>query len=316
MGIRVFYASDIHGSEVCFRKFLNAIKIYRVDVAILGGDLTGKLLIPVIKINEKQYEADFAGRRWIIREEEELKRLLKMIRDSGYYPRIMSEDEYHKAKSDATLIKRLFDEAIAEVMREWIRLAEEKLREINVECYIMPGNDDSRIIDEILKESERIINPDERVLEIKGGFEMLSLGASNPTPWKTPREYTEEELEDKLASLLSHVKNPETAIFNIHVPPYETLLDMAPLLDENLRVVTKGGRIVFVHVGSKAVRRVIEKNQPLISLHGHIHESKGVDKIGRTLCFNPGSEYSEGFLRGVLVNLEKGKVKNYLFTYG
>jgi len=316
MGTRIFFASDIHGSEACFRKFLNAIKIYKVDVAILGGDLTGKLLIPIIRVREMHYEADFAGRKWVIKKEEELRRLLKLIRDSGYYPRIIGEDEYYRLKSDESLVKKLFNEIMSEVMREWIRIAEEKLKDINAECYIMPGNDDSRVIDDILNESKRIINPDERVLEIKGGFEMLSLGASNPTPWRTPREYTEEEIENKLMSLLSHIKNLETAIFNIHVPPYGTLIDMAPLLDDNFRVVTKGGRIVFVHVGSKAVRYVIEKSQPLVSLHGHIHESKGVDKIGRTFCFNPGSEYSEGFLRGIIINLEERRVKNYLFTYG
>jgi Icc-related predicted phosphoesterase len=316
MEVRIFFVADVHGSEICFRKFLNAIKIYKVDVAILGGDLTGKLIIPIVKMGGGRYEADFANRRWIVKGGEELNKLLGMIRNSGFYPRIMSEDEYHKIRSDNTLIKKIFDEAASEVMRSWVRMAEERLKNIGVECYIMPGNDDSRIIDEILKESRFIVNPDEKVLEIKGGFEMLSMGASNPTPWKTPREYTEEELERKLTSLLNHVKNPESAIFNIHVPPYETLLDMAPLLDDELRVITKGGRIVFVHVGSKSVRHIIERSQPLIGLHGHIHESKGVEKIGRTICFNPGSEYGEGFLRGVLINLEKGKVKNYLFTYG
>jgi len=316
MDIRIFFAADIHGSEVCFRKFLNAIKIYKVDVAILGGDLTGKLVIPVVRIREKRYEADFANRRWTVEEGEELNKLLGMIRNSGFYPKIMDENEYHKIKSDNLLIKKLFDEASVEIMKEWVKMAEEKLKNIEVECYIMPGNDDSKVIDKVLDASEIVVNPDEKVLEIKGGIEMLSLGASNPTPWKTPREYTEEVLEGKLMSLLNRVKDPKSAIFNIHVPPYNTLLDMAPLLDDELRVVTKGGRIVFVHVGSKSVRRVIEKSQPLIGLHGHIHESKGVEKLGRTLCFNPGSEYGEGFLRGVLINLEKGKVKNYLFTYG
>jgi Icc-related predicted phosphoesterase len=316
MNVRIFFAADVHGSDVCFRKFLNAVKIYKVDVAILGGDLTGKLVIPVVRIGEKHYEADFANRRWTVKEGEELNKLLGLIRNSGFYPKIMDEGEYDRIKSDNSLIKKIFDEASVEIMKEWVKMAEEKLKNMGVQCYIMPGNDDSKIIDEVLEGSELIVNPDEKVLEIKGGFEMLSLGASNPTPWKTPREYTEEELERKLMSLLNHVKDPESAIFNIHVPPYKTLLDMAPLLDDELRVVTKGGRIVFVHVGSESVRRIIEKNQPLIGLHGHIHESKGVEKLGRTLCFNPGSEYGEGFLRGILINLEKGKVKNHLFTYG
>ena len=68
--------------------------------------------------------------------------------------------------------------------------------------------------------------------------------------------------------------------------------------------------------GSSAVRSAIEKHQPLLGLHGHIHESKGFVKIGRTFCVNPGSEYGEGILRGVIIDLEDGKVKNFLLTQG
>lgn len=314
--LRIFFAADVHGSEVCFRKFLNAAKIYKPDVMILGGDLTGKLVIPIVKIGGIHYEADFVNRRWKVEEGEELDKLLKMIRDTGFYPKIMDEEEYYKAKSDVSLTKKLFDEVSAEIMRSWIKMAEERLKNTGVECYIMPGNDDSKIIDEVLKESDFVVNPDEKVLEIKGGFEMLSLGASNPTPWKTPREYAEEELERKLTALITRIKNPKSAIFNIHVPPYKTTLDLAPLLDKELKVVTKGGKIVFVHVGSKSVRHAIENYQPLLGLHGHIHESKGVETLRETLCFNPGSEYGEGFLRGIIIDLEEEKVKNYLFTYG
>ncbi len=316
MGTRIFFAADVHGSEICFRKFLNAVKIYKADVAILGGDLTGKLVIPVIRIGETCYEAHFANRKWKVKEGEELNKLLELMRNSGFYPKIMDEDEYHKIRSDDSLIKKLFDEASMEVLKSWVEMAEARLKNMDVECYVMPGNDDSKIIDEVLKGSDFVTNPDEKVLEIKGGFEMLSFGASNPTPWKTPREYSEEELERKLTSLLTYIKNPKSAIFNIHVPPYKTLLDLAPLLNDKLQVVTKGGRIVFVHVGSESVRHIIENCQPLVGLHGHIHESKGVEKLGGTLCFNPGSEYGEGFLRGIIINLEKGKVNNYLFTYG
>lgn len=319
--MRIFFCSDIHGSEVCFRKFLNAIQVYKADVAILGGDLTGKLVIPVLDVGGGFFEADFANRRWRVSKGEELDKLLKMIRNSGFYPKIMTEDDYNKIKSDASLIRRIFEEAIVEVMRSWVELAEERLKSSEAECYIMPGNDDSKIVDEILNKSAFVINPDEKVLKIKDGFEMLSLGASNLTPWKTPREYTEEELERKITSLASSIENIDLSIFNIHVPPHNTVLDLAPLLDKDLRVVTKGGRIVFVHVGSTAVRGAIERYQPLLGLHGHIHESKGVETIKKTKCFNPGSEYGEGVLRGVIIDLEKdkagrGKVKRYLFTYG
>lgn len=314
--MKVYFAADVHGSEICFRKFLNAVKVYKADVAILGGDLTGKLLIPIIEVRRGFYEGNFLNRKWRVENENELVKLLKMIRDSGFYPKVMDEDEYYKIRSEKALVDKLFDEMSVEVMRSWVRLAEERLKNTGIECYIMPGNDDRKIIDKVLKESNFVVNPDEKVLEIKEGVEMLSLGASNPTPWKTPREYSEEELEKKLISLISNTKKPEATIFNIHVPPYGTIIDLAPLLDENLRVVTKGGRIIMVHVGSKSVRKVIENYQPLIGLHGHIHESKGIATIKKTACFNPGSEYNEGFLRGVIIDIERGKVKSYLFTYG
>ncbi len=64
------------------------------------------------------------------------------------------------------------------------------------------------------------------------------------------------------------------------------------------------------------MRAAIEKYKPLLGLHGHVHESKGFVNIGSTLCINPGSEYGEGILRGVIVELGDGKVKNYLLTQG
>jgi len=68
--------------------------------------------------------------------------------------------------------------------------------------------------------------------------------------------------------------------------------------------------------GSKSVRRAIEKYQPLLGLHGHIHESQSVAKIGKTTCINPGSEYGEGVLRGCIVILGDGKIEGYQMTRG
>jgi Icc-related predicted phosphoesterase len=68
--------------------------------------------------------------------------------------------------------------------------------------------------------------------------------------------------------------------------------------------------------GSTAVREAIEELQPLVGLHGHIHEGRGETKIGRTLCLNPGSVYSEGVLNGVLLTLADGQVRDYQFTQG
>jgi Icc-related predicted phosphoesterase len=315
VAVKIFYASDVHGSEVCFRKFVNAAKAYKVDVLILGGDITGKGLVPVVE-EGGVYRAELFGKVWEARGEAELGKVLSAIRASGFYAVVLGREEYEKVRSSPQLVDELFDKAMAETVRSWVKLAEERLKGSGVEVYIMPGNDDRYVIDSALAESSLVVNPDGRVVEIKGGLKLVSLGASNPTPWRTPRELPEEEIYRRLSGLAEEAGDPSSTILNVHVPPHGTTLDLAPLLDSGLRVVRRGGEVEMVHVGSTAVRKVIEEFQPLAGLHGHIHESKGVARIGRTLCFNPGSDYSSGALRGVLLVVEPGKVKSYMFTYG
>ena len=108
-------------------------------------------------------------------------------------------------------------------------------------------------------------------------------------------------------------------IFNMHVPPVDSTLDTCPRLDTSTdppTMITSGGEPVMFGAGSQAVRAAIEKYQPLLSLHGHIHESRGVIQIRRTTAINPGSEYGEGILRGTIVNLQDGKVKSTQMTSG
>lgn len=221
-----------------------------------------------------------------------------------------------KIKDNPQLVDNLFNEIMVKSVSSWIELADQRLDGSNVECYLMPGNDDRVTIDASFKSSAKVVNPDCKVLEIKGGLKLVSLGLSNPTPWRTSREYPEEVIYEKLNRLVRAAEDSDATLLNVHVPPYGTSIDLAPLLDYTLRPVTRGGQVEMVHVGSTAVRRIIEEFQPLAGLHGHIHESRGVIKIGRTLCFNPGSDYSSGALRGVLLEVERGKVKNYMFTYG
>jgi len=313
--VRVFYASDVHGSEVCFRKFLNAARVYKVDVLILGGDITGKGLVPVVE-EGGVYRAELFGKVWEARGEAELNKFLGAIRASGFYAVVMSREEYEKVRGNPQLVNELFDKVMVETVRSWVRLAEERLKGAGVEVYIMPGNDDRYVINEVLAESGLVVNPDGRVVKVRGGLKLVSLGASNPTPWRTPRELLEEEIYRRLSELMEEAGDPSSTLLNVHAPPYGTPLDLAPLLDSELRVVRRGGEVEMVHVGSTAVRKVIEEHQPLVGLHGHIHESKGIARIGRTLCFNPGSDYSSGALKGVLLALEPGRVKSYMFTYG
>lgn len=313
--VKIFFASDVHGSEVCFKKFLNAGKVYEADAIILGGDLTGKMIVPIVR-QGRRYVSEFSGRTWNISSDEELDGLSKMIRDSGYYPYVTYEREMEELNADITRVNELFSNLMVETMRRWIKIANERLKGTNISCYITPGNDDRFAIDKVLEEGECVKNPEGKVALVKGEYEMISTGFSNPTPWKTPREITEDELEKKIEEMTSKIKDMRKCIFNVHCPPYNTTIDTAPQLDENLKIVTRAGQMLMIPAGSVAVRNSIKKHQPLLGLHGHIHESRGAVKIGKTLCLNPGSEYNEGILRGVIVNLKDANVKSYLFTSG
>jgi Icc-related predicted phosphoesterase len=154
-----------------------------------------------------------------------------------------------------------------------------------------------------------------KVLDL-GGFSMVSMGWTNPTPWDTFREAPEDELAEKIEAVAQHVPDMGRTIFNFHAPPYGTGLDEAPALDETLRP-THGGA-VMKPVGSMAVRDAINKHQPLLSVHGHIHESRGMKKMGRTLALNPGSVYGDGVLQGAVIELDakKAKVSRYLLVNG
>jgi Icc-related predicted phosphoesterase len=225
-------------------------------------------------------------------------------------------EEMLQLQSDTARVDSIFKHLMLETLRRWIKLAEERLRNSGVSLYITGGNDDIPEIKTIISESDYVIDPEERVVEIDGKYEMVSLGWSNPTPWNTPRECSEEELMGKIEKMVTQVRDVGRCIFNLHVPPINTIISECQKLDKDLKPVFEGSEPVMISGGSTSVRNAIEKYQPLLGLHGHIHESRGVVKIGRTLCINPGSEASEGILRGVIVNLDNGSLKSYQLTAG
>lgn len=313
---RLFFATDLHGSEKCYYKFVNAAKFYKVNILVMGGDITGKLLIPVVEEGGGKYHATFSGSRRTAKNEEELQQLQKDIRFSGYYPYVTDPDQMKQLQTDETKVHTVFVQVMLDTFRSWIHLAEERLKGTDVKVYITGGNDDLPGIKDVLHESDFVIDPEDQVVSVDGKHEMISCGWSNPTPWKTPRECSEEELWAKIENMAMKVKDMRNCIFNLHVPPIDSGLDTCPRLDENLKPVIKGGEIEMTTGGSTSVRKALETYQPLVGLHGHIHESKGFIKLGQTLALNPGSEYSEGILRGVLVELDDGALKSYMLTQG
>lgn len=312
---RLFYAGDVHGSRVCWKKFVNAAAHYPAEVLVMGGDLTGKGLVPIVREGDGSYAARVIGEQRVAHTAEELDQMQQAISTNGMYPLILDPEEAQRLGEDAAWREEVFEKALLDELRLWVEFADERLGGTAARAYVIPGNDDPWSIDEVLASGTAVDACDETVRQV-GPHELVSLGYSNRTPWKTPRELDEDEIYTRLRRLADQLENPRRAIFNVHVPPYESSLDTAYEVDEDLRYVMKGGRPHEVPTGSPAVRQVIEETQPLLSLHGHIHESKGVTKIGRTVAINPGSDYGSGHLDGCLVHLEPDRVVNHYLVSG
>jgi Icc-related predicted phosphoesterase len=312
---RLFYAGDVHGSRLCWKKFVNAAAHYPADALVMGGDLTGKALVPIVREGGGSYSAEVIGERRIARSAEDLDQVQRAISDNGMYPLIVDPEEARRLATDTALREQAFEQALLDELRLWVQLADERLAGSDVRAYVIPGNDDPWEIDAVLATGNSVVACDERVEKI-GPHEIASFGYSNRTPWRTPRELDEDEIYTRLKRLVERLEEPGRAILNIHVPPYESSLDTAFEVGEDLHYVTKGGRPHEVPTGSQAVRQIIEETQPLLSLHGHIHESKGVTKIGRTVAINPGSDYGSGRLDGCLVHLAPDKVVNHYLVSG
>ena len=280
--------------------------------------MTGKALIPIIAEKDHTHTADFQDNKLVLKNEEQTAKLEKKMSDKGYYPIRVERDYYNDLNNDPDRLtawgNENFNKLMAAKINMWMSYAESKLKNTDTRCFVCPGNDDMFSIDALIEQSTRVTNAEGKILEIGGDYEMLSTGWSTPTPWKTSRECSEEELEKKIVAMTNQLKNPGKSIFNFHDPPVKSGLDDAPALTEKLDI--KGGGRITRAVGSVAVREAVEKIQPLLGLHGHIHESKGIAKIGRTVCINPGSVYEEGTLMGAIIDLEGGKLKQYFLTAG
>ncbi len=313
--MRLFYAGDVHGSRVCWKKFINAAAHYPAEVLVMGGDLTGKALVPIVRQGDGSYLAAVIGERREAHTAEELDQMQAAISTNGMYPLVVDRVEAERLRSDGAHREMIFERALLDELRLWVELADERLADSGVRAYVIPGNDDPWSIDEVLESGTAVDACDEQVRMV-GGHEMVSFGYSNRTPWQTPRELDEDEIYSRLRALVDQLEDPASAIFNIHVPPRDSSLDTAFEVDEELRYVTKGGRPHEIATGSSAVRQIIEEAQPLVSLHGHIHESKGVTTIGRTVAINPGSDYGSGHLDGCLVHLARDRVVNQYLVSG
>jgi len=312
--VKIFFVTDIHGSEICWRKFLNAGPFYGADVVIVGGDVTGKAMVPIVERGGR-WETTLQDRLEVLESEDAVRDMETKIKNRGYYPIRVSEEEYRHMQEDEDAVDKRFKQVMIEGTERWIAMADEKLRGRVDRVVVCPANDDMFEIDPILRSGHTVEMGTGEPLEL-GSFSMVSYGWTNPTPWNTFRELPEDELGRRIDKILEKVVDPERTIFNFHAPPYGTGIDEAPALDADMKYLA-GGRALRP-VGSTSVRAAIERVQPLLGLHGHIHESKGAARIGKTLVLNPGSSYEEGVLQGAIVTLDdkKRKVKSYQLVIG
>jgi uncharacterized protein len=300
--MRIYFTSDIHASERCWRKFLATPKHYGADVIIVGGDITGKSIVPLIR-DGGCWRATFVGEKLTLSGEEEALAFERRVADTGAYTCRVDEDQQRGLEDDPSRVDALFRQLVLERVERWVALADERLAGTGVRCLVSGGNDDFFEVDDVLRSSSTIEVPENRVVEV-GGHELIGLGYANPTPWDCPRDLPEPDLAAKLDALASQVRDVEKAIFDVHVPPYGSGLDLAPQIDAEFNlVVSASGEQQLIPVGSTAVRDAIERFQPLLGLHGHIHNSQGIKRLGRTTVVNCGSEYQDGILDGALIDM-------------
>lgn len=312
--MNLFFATDVHGSEICWKKFINAGKFYEADVLILGGDMTGKAIVPIIAQGGGKYKVTLLDQETILESQDDVQKMVVTIQNRGYYPYVTEPEEVNSISATAGRSDELFlKEALATVNR-WMEYADSKLEGTGMRCYVCPGNDDMFEIDEVIRQSKHVQLVEGIVIQLDEHHEMINSGWTTPTPWNTHREEPEDALRGRIQVMIDQLKNVKNSIFNLHNPPYGSGLDEAPELTSDMRPAYAGRSLV--PVGSHAVLELIDKYQPLLALHGHVHEGKGTRKYKRTLCVNPGSMYEQGMLHGAVIELKPEKVGNYVLTTG
>ena len=310
--LRLFFATDLHASDRCFRKFVAAAQFYDADLLVLGGDLAGKKLVALRRRLSGGYEVqEQIGPRFLATEQE-ASDYEKVLADTGTYTARL-DDEHALTPTERN---NLVETAAIARLEAWVAYADKRLRTTGMRIVVIAGNDDPISFDHVLRDSEVWLNADGRVVEVGNGLQIAGFGYSTPTPWNTPRELLDEQIDVRLGNILGAVDPNKELILNVHVPPYGSGLDTCPVLDDDLRPVMGAGGPLTAPVGSQAVRRLITQTQPLLGLHGHVHEARGTTRIGRTLCANPGSQYSQGRLLGFLAVVTGNKVKDWMLTEG
>lgn len=296
--MRLLFVADVHAANGIVRKAVAVANRYEADALLLAGDLCGKTLLPAVKLWSGGYRLGDDR----LESEAVLEGAIERLADRGDYVVRCGESELEELQERPEAVAAAFSQAILARLDEWRKYLKETVDPSRLQVLITPGNDDPVEVDEKLRSfrEDGILSPVEEIHRL-GANELVTLDYTNPTPWSTPREMKEPQLAALIRRRVEGLEDPARAIFNFHCPPLNTRLDLAPELNANFEFVVDPGGQSFVHVGSRAVRDAILEVGPMLGLHGHVHEAAGEERLGRTLCLNPGSEYSAGILRAYLV---------------
>jgi len=308
---KIFFITDIHASTVCFRKFINSSRREKPPaVLIIGGDITGKVIVPFIESVNGSYTIPFPDRPLHVAPED-VDLLESEFARSGCYVYKCDDDSYKRYKFGPTVRREVAKRLQIERLNEWLAFADERLKGKNIKLIINCGNDDPFYIDEVLRSHPSVTFPENKVIDLNDQLQLLSIGYSTPTPWNVAkggdceREMEESQLQRRIEDLVAKATRPYVnCIFNFHCPPLGTQLDLAPRLDATLRPQVGIQGAEFAHVGSSSVLSAINDFQPALSLHGHVHEQHCIEQIKATPAVNPGSSYWSGFLQGAIASFK------------
>ena len=314
--MRVFFATDIHGSEVCWRKFLNAAAFYKADLVVLGGDVTGKVMVPIVAHNG--YWQVVVRGETIRMETKAGARGGPSSRSAtpGSYPAIVSPDELQDLSEEEGAVDRRFSAEMTPSLDRWLDMADGKLRGGEIPCILNGGNDDIWEIDDIIEASPSVTFGEGKVARprrLPPGLDGLDQPhAVEHIPRGAGGGARGQDRGGRRARCRTWSGRSSTSTRRPTGPAWTR----RPRSTTTLRPMHGGA--VMKPVGSTAVRDAIVSYQPMLSVHGHIHESRGIKKMGRTLAINPGSVYGDGVLQGAVLelNAKKGKVTKYLLVNG
>ena len=179
--MRIFFASDLHGSERCYRKFLNAAAFYEADVLILGGDLTGKAILPIVELGKGRYMARMMNNEVVEIDDDSLPALDRRIRDMALYPYVADRESLDHVRSSKEAMDATFTSVMRESLTSWMALAEEGLSPRSMRCFVIPGNDDMKVVDEVLERApELVVNVAKERAWVDDTHEIIGLDTSTP----------------------------------------------------------------------------------------------------------------------------------------